>query len=759
MKKLIALLLAALMMLAGATAFAAQGDALLGHGEDGDDVYFRYIFADGDTLYLASYDSLYTYRVGDADMARYDYPTSGGDEAENIIVQRYPFAYNGQLYAIELFTAYEEYSDFIKAEITPYALADGVASESGASVPIDWTGLLQYYDTDCYPIEPEYILQVGGKLFFRYWSDQGDRLWAAIDLETMKVDTGLSDFTDVSSAISYRDGALLLQVYNSERDSTHVRFQVYDPRDESVQPLSEVEVPSYSPYVGLAYDPDADQVYCLKGGEICTLDVMTGEVGESVTDMPMETYNGSDGLVFNGYYVFASNGAAVRNLDPDQKASARLKIFDGSWTDSINDAYYQFANAHGDVSVVLSRDEADGNNIIESMMNRDSGVDIYVLSTNTSNYEAVHNRGYMMELDGSAKAVAFADSIYPRLREALSYDGHLVGLPVEAYCWTMGADEKALQRIGLTIEDVPTNWSDFLDFLNALPQYIPDDSGITPFYPDNTIENIRSQLFYQIFNDYQNYVNATDPAMGYNTELLRGLLRKLESVDFEALGYAHEEDDGSRSRGYGVVMGGESENKILFETSIGCTFGNFYSEHTPMLMSMDAQTPAYMMLQTMVAFVNPFTKAPEQALAFMDQLADSLSDGVRYSFQPDLNTPIRGEYNEKYLNEIREELDNLNRQLETASAQDKQSIEETIREWEQNQEYMERMGWEISQWQIDWYRANDDNILLMPANWLYSENAGEGWDLMMQYTEGGITAEELLTSIDKKVQMMLLEGN
>ena len=47
----------------------------------------------------------------------------------------------------------------------------------------------------------------------------------------------------------------------------------------------------------------------------------------------------------------------------------------------------------------------------------------------------------------------------------------------------------------------------------------------------------------------------------------------------------------------------------------------------------------------------------------------------------------------------------------------------------------------------------------MPANWLYSDSSGEAWDLISQYMENQISADELLESIDKKVQMMLLEGN
>jgi len=320
-------------------------------------------------------------------------------------------------------------------------------------------------------------------------------------------------------------------------------------------------------------------------------------------------------------------------------------------------------------------------------------------------------------------------------------------------------NEKVLTAIGLTMDDVPTNWVDFLDFLYTLPQIIPEDSGIMPFYADMSAEATRAQLFYQIFTDYQNYVNATDPTIGYDTELLHTLLDKLERIDFVAMGYEPEDENGEMSHYRVVTYGEDIENRQLFDMGTGCAFGCFYGETKPLLLSIDAQAPRYLVLQTAVAFINPFTRNPEQALAFMETLTDNLPNTVLYSVDPSLSEPIRGEYNEKTLKEVREELDDLYAQRDAASAQDKQAIEETIRDWEGNLDYIEREGWDIAQWHIDWYRANDESLTVMPANWLYSSDSGEAYELINQYLEGLISADELVAGIDKKVRMRLLEGN
>ncbi len=95
-----------------------------------------------------------------------------------------------------------------------------------------------------------------------------------------------------------------------------------------------------------------------------------------------------------------------------------------------------------------------------------------------------------------------------------------------------------------------------------------------------------------------------------------------------------------------------------------------------------------------------------------------------------------------------------------ADPKEKQQLEEQLREQERTIAEFEQTSWEISQANIDWYRANDDNIAMQGVNWLYTENAaGEASSLIEQYLAGQIDAGTMLAGIDKKVKMMQLEGN
>ena len=146
-------------------------------------------------------------------------------------------------------------------------------------------------------------------------------------------------------------------------------------------------------------------------------------------------------------------------------------------------------------------------------------------------------------------------------------------------------------------------------------------------------------------------------------------------------------------------------------------------------------------------------------MEFIDELTDNLTSATRYCVDPSLSEPIRGQWNEEYLADTQKMLDDLKADLATAEPADQQMIEENIRDMEENLEYFDTYGWDVSPREIEWYRAHAENLSLAKVNWLYSDDSGEAWELMNQYREGQISGPDMLAAIDKKVQMMLLEGN
>ena len=177
-----------------------------------------------------------------------------------------------------------------------------------------------------------------------------------------------------------------------------------------------------------------------------------------------------------------------------------------------------------------------------------------------------------------------------------------------------------------------------------------------------------------------------------------------------------------------------------------------------------------LVLDTTVLVINPFTRNADAALAFAGEVVDNLSTQTRYSIIPDLNDTIRGDQNQAVLDELKEELEALRSEYENAPADEKQSLELDIQEEENTLAYAEANNWDVSPTELEWYRANDDNIIVSIYNWLYPDTssdeeedgisqAAEAEDLMDQYLNGQISLDDMLSGIDRKVQMRRLEGN
>lgn len=752
MKKL-CIILALLFALSCLPAFAATGDVILGR-EEGNSVYFNRAFTDGETLYMVTYDNLYTWHVGDAAMKAYTYGLERNASEDVTIV---PFLCDGQLLGIVLRTTYSDHTNFEDATLYDLTLGEDGTVGFEERRRVDWDDMVEYYDQDSYAAAPDSIIAADGKAYLRHYNSQYDYVVSALDLETGRTEEidALNNAYDITV---YKDGLLLVEQYTYQQSDV-ARLLTYDPASDDVELVADLSIEAYSPIAGLAYDPSTDAVYCVKGGEICPIDLDTGEVGAGVTDMPVEGYaaTGVSCVLNGGYYALCNDGAVIRNLDPGQRAEIRLKICDSNYVEAVNRAYNRFTAGHPEVNLVLSRDYNEGRGLIENMMNRDDSVDIYTVYCSDARFDAVFKRGYMMELDGEA-VDALAESMYPSLRECVSQDGAMVAVPVEIYCWTPGINEEALEKLGYTIADVPDNWWDFLDFVKSLEDPISENDKIRLFYNGTTVSDARSNLFYGVFECYQRYVNAVANDMGYDTPLLRGLIDKIDALDFLALGCDEDPDEGEDNYGrysYNV----DAEELVLFQTSVGCAIGGYNEGMTPIWMGLDADSKPPLLLETVVAFVNPFTRYPDQAREFMNALVEALPDAVRYNLDPSLSEPIRGAQNEQYLEEARQTLASAREELANAEPAEVQMMEEIVKSDEEMVDWYEKYGWDVSQSSVDWYRANADGARLTPVNWLYADESGEASELIMQYYQGTISLDEMLKGIDRKVQMMMLEGN
>ena len=752
---LLALLLAALIPCA---ALAAQGDANIAREEDMRERFKDYIYGGcvcGDTLYLYGGEHFYTYHVGDADLEAVEFtlPEAGENEYRNL--QRL-FSDGEALYALCAVQHSDEDSYELRAaEIYPVEVgADAATFGDPVQLNIDKLAV-SYGGEQTYFIQVNDVCFVDGYLMMYVYSDDGYGAVYALDIETGEGDF-LEDVDEVRGIAAYGDQLLLISY---DYDARVNKFSLYDPASES---LSEAcpPVEMQRSINGIAYSRESGRLFYMSEGYVMAAEDFDFDNAQRVAELSTSYYSDSSGQLLPGdYYVsIGYECTSIRSTAPDALPETRITVRGSGYSDSLMAAYYSFGNSHGDAAVVLDQSYYHPEEIIEAMMSRDSSVDIYMLSVSGAAYDALYNRGFMVELD-NPEIVSAVEGMYPAIREVLTRDGDVVAIPVNLYGWTLGIDYQGFEKLGIAREDVPDNWPELLDLLPQLPDMLPESGNIRIFEDYINQDSARSQLMSSLLESWRIHWMAAEGEVTYDAPELVEMFEKIMEMDYEALGLPEGDDEDVvmyRMGGYD----GEDRNYTLFEMNVGCTIGNFYSTAEPALMSVVPGEAGEVPLQLSVAFVNPFSENVELAQEFLVELLRNMGNRLAYNLSDALNEPVRNPYSLEWIEQNQEELEKLRESLETAEPVDVPDIEQQIADMEAMLENMETYSWDISAKDIEWYRTHADYLTVERYDFLQAaDEDGELNSLSEQMMAGRVSPADFLKEVDRKVRMRAREGN
>lgn len=750
MKKLLsALLCAALMLILPVQALAAEGDVLHTRGDgtlsEREGVYN--CCALGDTFYMLADDAILAQKANESEPQRYAL-TLDVQEDDDHYATKYLLGDAERLLLLVEQTDYSGSVQVKSAQLYAVTLEGDQASLELLCEP-DWDQL-RYDDEGYYYYISSYLSLESGMLFTTY-DEMGDALLMSMNY----ADGAISriDVRNVRLMTAYLDGQALLETFDYNQPD-RVEFLALDLADGSTELVAEMTIEDYETPSGLACDRETGALYCVKGGEIRQISLADGTLGEAIAVMPLEVYSDRNAWVLpGGWYACASyDGYALCSLHPAQKATKRLKIEDNTYDGNVSDAYYAFISANGDTNAILSH-EYSADSLIDSMMNRDSDVDVYVVSTTSESFEAVFNRGFIAGLGDGPATSDLKQHLNSGLLERLSVNGEFAVLPVSGYFWLPRVNTVALEKLGLTLEDVPQNWLDFMDFLFDLQARMPEDGSVSLFDPYTCVSYARSELFSQIFSTYQSML--TQDAQAVRSDVMVEILEKLDRLDFAALGQPSDEE--VEREDYNPRY---DEDSILLNLNTGVGAGELVQENAvPLVMALAPDVPASMPLDGSVAFINPYSENIEGARAYMELLCERMSDSMRCILRDDCTEPVRNPYYEETMKSMEGYLDEIRQQLDEAEPADRQELEERLKYAQEDLERARNDVWMISAEDIAWLQAHVDQLVLQTPNWLYSEDNGEVYELVQQYCQGAIDARRLMKAIDGKVRMMLLEGN
>ena len=804
-KKLVLCILSLILCVtACAPAFASTGDrVLLRRSDDNDNFYIRSVLPYGESgfcVFVDNYPEMTVYRFTDytaepekfvkrmyeEDQHNYwldglneenkeeeddefffaDDPQENQEASGNEYVYDY-FGWNGETYA--LVNKYSNDGETSKEEliVKHVKLEDGQVLLEAENVPeLDFsalvdsdTGSLKFYGLNN-------IVTAGDNLFMLYYAEEGEKL-LAFDMNSGECTEG--DLEEVSEIAAGPEGSLLIgrSVWSEDPDdydSVTYRISRMDPATMSEEQLTEIKIKGSS-QISPCYDADTDTLYYIAGGELWAMPQFDAEKAVAVNDCP-DNGNGMKMLKDGFVLIQLFSSLIVKNTDPAQRGSIQLRI-KGGGMNTVTNAIYELNNTRGDISVVAETDWTFESDLLQAMMNRDAHTDIYMLSYQSNEFNALYNRGYLIDLSSNEKIAANTARMYPYIQDALKQDGKIIAVPAYVYGSTLGVNVDAMKMMGMKEEELPHTWNQFFDWMEKLPEKM-EDVEVKISWEDRMY--LRSMLLETILENYELWMEKKgDKEYAFNNPILCELIQRLNNLDYEGLrAREHVEYDEDSEESYDED--GEDDGRAALLESYVSTTMNGDSYYVPLFLSFADDEEPVIPAELQVAFVNPYSEHPQEAMEFLGIFLDNLDINDQYTIYTDKTEPVKYANGQERVTMIQEAIDAYKAQIEKAEGERKAELEETLKNLEEELKDAERYSWRISPEVIERYQKNKDlfkvrsysfyNALFGKENNNEDDNEPSAYEKIF-YSEESLkkSPEELMGMLDSKVQMIRLEGN
>ena len=615
------------------------------------------------------------------------------------------------------------------------------------SVPLilqDWDDYIElYYDTFDYPDMREpldflllddslWVLQaamagfeVGGPFYwvtrFDLQSGRGSRL----------------DIPFFSSFTPYKEGKLLMTTaYSTDKEGRFKpgQFALLNPVTLSVEELFPEEQTPWA----ICWDEASDTIYTACELELYRHDTLS-PARALCAALPEWSRIGSlmfpraDQLIYFNY-----SGLAMLDTNVERFNNRISLVVRGSlYAPGIREA----AEDLPQYRVIASNSRLS----YEEMMLTDSkSIDLVTASMESINFTSAMQKGYALDLSGIGKVSDYVDGLYPALREAVTWEGQIYGIPIELTGNAHGYDSDFFEQIG---QDVPRTFIELLSFISAWQETYAND------YPDRLpIESydLRSELIYAAMELYRDQMMLADEAFTWDSPLMRKMLSAVEDTKAPRTAGEPWEEDYPKAviqRHFPL-----SDPKYIK----GYDQGTRLLAH-PVLLSADEGMDPPLKMSVIILFINGASAHKEAALSFIEHYMDKISPASRAAMSPGENELVRNPDYDRVLRNMERELAFLERTADDAEGAEKTELARQAEDYaEETKRYREEMQWEASAEDIAAYRRLTGHSFVARKGQQISI-----WDLsdtIERYTGRQVDMEQFIMEIESKTRLMMLEN-
>lgn len=578
-----------------------------------------------------------------------------------------------------------------------------------------------------------------------------------VDLSSGKTEE--SKAQNVRMLLPYKDGKVLLlqrtkENYYDMQNDRYLAFDVseYDVASDTVTVVSQLDNNLYS--MDAQWSDALQAIVWTNNGRIMALaDGLKTQ--KQVGYVPLNYVSKSVVMGDTLLCVYDSE-VYVRNMSMDFNAEEYLTLYG---TGGMN-AKLLFSSRYPDVPIYTADEYyASLDTLAQAMVTGSDSLDVLGMSISYSQFTTMLRKGYCADLSSSSVITDAVQRMYPVFQEAVkNKNGAICAVPVSAYSSGWYVNRYVMEEVGLTEEDLPTNYVELCEFVTRWNNEFADEYDMYTVFSTSGADYLKGNLFNYVLRDYIDYCEATTGSIRFDTDIFREMIAAIDAVECRDIRPSYEK----------VSAEDGIWRDSLFDYGMSI-ISNFYIANDdqysiPMMLSLTADTEVINTANVDVIFINPRSKHFDTALRYVECVLESIENTeAAYVLYTDKTEPLENSYYEQNIKDMENSIAELEAEMAAADESDKRSYQEMIdgqKEW--LEEYKANYRYDVSPEAITWYQTKIvPTMAVGKQTFLNASNeesaTAELNTLIKRYKDGQINIDQFIKEADRKLYMMEME--
>lgn len=566
---------------------------------------------------------------------------------------------------------------------------------------------------------------------------KGYKETAIVTINTLTGQTLALDAAGIESLSVFNDHSLLVL---RETQDEGADLMVYDIQGQSLKMLAgeigyEIDRVRYWPKAQLAVWQDQRKLMGFSEAH------GTQQIGYSTL-----RYNESIEVIEDNLISITGYTVNRFNLSTQFRTDETLTIYGSGNTDmAVQNLREQYPSLQVYYLADSERDTVQA--MIDRIVSADESIDVFTMTVDGSPFVQMKEKGYCLDLSNVNNLQAAISQMHPTIIETVTKAGALYAIPIEilSFGWYINTD--VMDGMGLTIDELPstieelcafiTKWND--EWIDAYPEYTPIEDW----------NDLKGQMLRHIVSQYMRICQSNHTSVDFTSNAFHSLLTAYENMAIDNIEWLIS-DNGDR-RGLFIADKQVVGQFKTLDTSKETQF-------VPMQLTRDM--PFTIDAQLTVMFINPASTNLALATQLLEYAIKALPQKQQYCLYTGRTEPIEDPEYAAALEAIYTERERLSTALSKTDDAGDIDMKEQLRWLQLREEALSQYF--ISPEELAFYKlqiepyihiAQSDMALRLDEN-----DASAFSQSISQYLYGSINGEQLISQMNRIVQMVTLEN-